>query len=140
MPDGVTFPYELAAGGTLECTYEAELSGAFDGTNVAEAVVTTGEVLGDKTGEVPFAFDDDTEVTIVDNCITVSDDHLQDELGEVCFNDLPKTFEYELTVGPYAECGDDEFENIASFVTNDTETTGSDNWIVDVSIRAKAAR
>jgi hypothetical protein len=39
-----------------------------------------------------------------------------------------------LTVGPYAECGEYTFVNVASFETNDTGTDDSDSWTIDVNV------
>jgi len=54
---------------------------------------------------------------------------------EVNCHDNCKTFNYSLTVGPYEDCGTYEFTNTASFTTNDTGTTGSDSWTIDVNVR-----
>ncbi|MGC9360287.1 MAG: hypothetical protein ACP5G7_07935 [Anaerolineae bacterium] len=51
---GVTMPYELAAGGTLVCSYDATLPDATDRTNTA-TVTTSGDVGGgDATADVVF--------------------------------------------------------------------------------------
>ena len=42
------------------------------------------------------------------------------------------TFSYSMNVS--GECGESQFVNIASFVTNDTRDTGSDSWTVDVTV------
>jgi hypothetical protein len=128
---GVTFPYTLPAGQQLSCDYgPVDLTDASSRTNTA-TVTTTGAV-GGGTATVPVSFANAT-VTEVDDCIEVSDDKAGD-LGTVCADEAPKTFTYSLNVGPYAECGDYQYTNIASFVTNDSETTGSDDWTVDVSV------
>jgi len=48
--------------------------------------------------------------------------------GTVNAADSPKTFTYYVFIGPYAanDCGDHNVDNTASFITNDTKTTGSD--------------
>jgi hypothetical protein len=68
-----------------------------------------------------------------DKCINVVDSRFG-SLGTVCAGDAPKTFHYSLTVGPYAVCGQYTFKNIASFVTNDTASTGSSSWTVNVNV------
>ena len=55
-------------------------------------------------------------------------------LGKVCAGEAPKTFTYNLNVGPYADCGEYKFINTASFVTNDTDTTDSSSWTVTVNV------
>jgi hypothetical protein len=74
-------------------------------------------------------------VNKIDECIDVSDSWYG-SLGKVCagVNTLPKTFTYNLTVGPYAECGSYKFDNTAFFVTNDTGFYGTDTWTVTVSV------
>jgi hypothetical protein len=72
-------------------------------------------------------------VSETDECIDATDDKYG-ALGTVCAGEAPKTFSYSLTVGPYDVCGDYTYENIASFVTNDTKSTGSDNWIVKINV------
>jgi hypothetical protein len=138
----VTFPYELEAGETLECTYEADLPDATPRTNTATATLQNysydyeGEATESGTtgftGTADVIFGDPTEE--IDECIYVADDQYGD-LGEVCFDDiLPYVFEYCLTVGPYEECGDYTFVNVASFETNDVGVTGSDSWTVDINV------
>jgi hypothetical protein len=58
-----------------------------------------------------------------DSCIEVVDS-IADLLGTVCADDGATTFEYSVTFGPFEECEDREIENVASFVTADTGTTG----------------
>jgi hypothetical protein len=139
---GVTFPYELAALGTLNCTYSASLPDATDRTNTAAATLQNHNYASDGTSTpsgttdftgsaaVKFSSSPSTEE---DECITVSDDKYGD-LGTVCANQLPKTFTYSLTVGPYTTCGEYTYVNTASFVTNDSGTNGSDSWTVNVDV------
>lgn len=130
---GVTFPYSLAAGGTLTCDYSANLPNADARTNTATATLQNSPSgTTDFTGSAAVSFASPT-VTEVDECIDVVDDQYG-VLGTVCADELPKTFEYSLTVGPYNVCGDYSFINVASFVTNDTDATGSDDHTVDVNV------
>jgi hypothetical protein len=126
---GVTFPYGLAGGETLTCDYSAELPNGESRTNTA-TVTTSGKVAGG-SGTAAVTFGDPTNET--DECIDVTDDQ-HGFLGTVCANEAPKTFEYSMYIGPYAVCGEYEFVNTATFVTNDTETEGSDSWTVDVDV------
>ncbi len=131
-------PYLLPAGQTLECTYEADLPDAGDRTNTV-TVTTLGDVLGNTAdADVDFS---EAEVTHVDTKVDV-DDSLAGFLGTVSWNDdlEDRTFTYTLTFGSGDEfdiqvaCGESNHPNVASFETNDTETTGSDNWNVKVTV------
>jgi hypothetical protein len=131
----------VPAGGTLSCTYEASLPGAESRVNTATATLQNtpaGTTDFSGTAAVDFA---SATINKVDECITVSDDKGDPanpvELGEVCEGDtLPYSFTYQVPFGPFGdtECGNFFVENIASFVTGDTETEGSDNWKVAVTI------
>ena len=70
-----------------------------------------------------------------DECVTV-DDSRAGTLGTVCATGSPfvQTFTYAGTVGPFAVCGDYTVDNEATFVTNDTGTTGSAAWSIAVHV------
>lgn len=132
---GVSFPYTLAAGATLNCSYTAGLPDAAARTNTATATLQNkpaGTTAFSGSAPVSFAA---PAVTKVDECVTVTDT-LQGALGTVCASDAPRTFTYALWFGHslsadvYLECGLNETTNIASFVTGDTGQTGSDSWTV----------
>ncbi|MGH7491318.1 MAG: T9SS type A sorting domain-containing protein [bacterium] len=126
---GTSFPYDLASGATLECTYTAEPGGAINGTNTVTVETNTDLVEGG-TATADYTFGDPT--SLVDECITVTDD-----CGgsvEVCFDDAPHTEEYTCPVGPYEVCGDYTHTNTATFTTNDQGLTGSDNCIIAVHV------
>jgi hypothetical protein len=138
---GVVFPFELAAGGTLECSYSAELEDAETRTNTATVTLqnyafdaelnptATGTTIFTATAEV--IFDDPSEAN--DECIQVSDS-LFGDLGTACADESPKTFDYTLMVGPYDTCGSFNFTNTASFVADDSGATGSDSWTIMVNV------
>ncbi|HWP64252.1 MAG TPA: hypothetical protein VNO86_12365 [Candidatus Binatia bacterium] len=143
---GVTFPYSLAAGATLDCTYSASLPDGSDRTNTATATLqnhsydSNGTATESGTTDFSASADVDFEsatMTEVDETITVSDT-FAGELGTVTFgvDTLPKTFTYTRTFGPFPadECGEHDFPNTASFTTNDTEATGESSWNVHVSV------
>ena len=73
--------------------------------------------------------------TETDECAAVSDTYAG-ALGTVCASDTNKTFTftYSRDIGPYAVCGDFQVDNIASFISNDTSSTGSSSWTVDISV------
>jgi hypothetical protein len=130
---GVTFPYTLVAGGTLNCTYSASLPDATDRTNTATATLQntpSGTTDFSHTVNVSFA---NATVSQVDECINVIDDKYG-ALGTVCANQAPKTFTYSLTVGPYAECGEYTYVNTATFTTNDTGATGNASHTVAINV------
>jgi hypothetical protein len=128
---GVTFPYVLAAGATLECSYEAALPDGTDRTNTA-TVTTSGAVDGG-SGSAAVDFSSAT-IEEIDECADVVDS-LAGELGTACVGDLPESFEYSWDIGPYADCGTShKVENTATLVTEDTETEVTDDWTVDVTI------
>ncbi|NMB69574.1 MAG: hypothetical protein GYA20_12525, partial [Chloroflexi bacterium] len=97
---GVSFPYSLAAGATLTCTYSAALPNAMDRLNTASATLVGGaQYTG--TATVSFAA---AAMTEIDECINVSDS-LYGNLGSVCASASPVTFNYSYNVGPYDVCG-----------------------------------
>lgn len=115
-----TFPMQLAAGASISCSYDIDLPNGDTRTNFA----TVSSSIGDFTAQADVVFDTPTNVT--DECIDVSDTLAPgSSLGTVCASDAPKTFSYTVKVGPYATCGVYEVMNKASFVTNDTKTTGT---------------
>lgn len=119
----------LAAGATLECTYSGDLTGE---ETVNTVNVLTSGVVPDGSFIADVIFGNPTYE--IDECISVTDT-LKGDLGEVCKGDsLPKTFSYSRWVGPYQECGEYQVENTVEFETNDSKTTGSDVWTVDVNV------
>ncbi|MBI5957665.1 MAG: hypothetical protein HY866_02950 [Chloroflexi bacterium] len=130
---GVDFPYLLAPGETLICTYNATLPDSTERVNTATATLqNTPGGTTDFSGSATVDFSDALP-NEVDECVIVSDDRLG-SLGIVCAEDIPQTFSYTLPVGPYDVCGSYSFANTASFVTNDTGTSGSDTWTVGVTV------
>jgi hypothetical protein len=111
------------------CTYSGWLPNGLDRVNTATVTLEDGRSF---TGTANVVFSD-TPQTETDKCINVSDS-LYGSLGTVCAGDAPKTFTYSMTVGPYEACGNYQVKNIATFTTNDTKTTGSDDWTVDVKV------
>ena len=144
----VSFPYSLASGETLECSYTADLPDDADRVNTATATLqnysfdpeenATPAGTTEFTGQADVLFEN-AEISEVDECIDVSDNNVG-ALGTVCAADAPKTFEYSLTFGqnPDAdvllECGPNTHENTASFVTNDQELTGESSWTVNADV------
>ena len=141
---GVTFPYSLAAGGDLVCTYDADLPDATSRTNTATAtrqnydydyqLNATADGTTDVSGNANVTFSSDPSEE-VDECVDVTDTYAG-ALGTVCVGDtLPATFNYTRTVSfSSAECGDHTVDNTATITTNDTATTADDDWSVLVHV------
>ncbi|HET7272538.1 MAG TPA: hypothetical protein VFI90_15805, partial [Rubrobacter sp.] len=142
---GQSFPFTLASGDTLTCSYSGSLPDKTARTNTATASLQnydydssggkTKNGTTDFSGTAAVDFTNAT-VTYVDESIDVSDS-LQGPLGTVAAADAPKTFTYTRNVGPYQDCGNYEVPNTASFKTNDTGATGEDSWKVDVTVLCK---
>jgi hypothetical protein len=139
---GVTFPYSLAAGGMLECTYSASLLDDASRTNTATVTLQNysydKDGNGTASGTTDFSGTADVDFSSatmneMDECIDVSDTYAG-SLGEVCVGDAPKTFTYTRGIGPYDACGDYTVENTASFEAGDTGADSSDGWTVSVSV------
>lgn len=143
-----TYPFDLPSGWTVNCSYSSDLPDGTVRTNTATASVQNYAYASDGTkvesgttamsGSTPVNFAGAT-VTAFDECVEVSDTNVG-VLGTVCVDELPKTFTYSLDFGQHPdadiqlECGDNSHSNIASFVTDDTGTTGSDTWVVDANV------
>jgi hypothetical protein len=145
---GVTFPYVLAAGNTLTCTYTRSLPDAASRTNTATATLQnySYDSLGSGTASGTTDFSGSATVTfgaptsLVDDSISVSDPVAGGTLGTatVGVDSLPKTFaSYGQTLGAYSTCGDKLVSNTASFVTDDTQAKGSDTATVTVHVQCK---
>ena len=145
---GVTFPYDLASMGTLNCTYAADLPSAADRLNTATAALQNyeydSEGIGSANGSTNFTGTANVSfaaatMTEIDECIDVDDTNVG-FLGVVCASDAPETFNYALTFGKHVdadvmlECEENTHVNIASFETNDTASTGSDSWTVNADV------
>jgi hypothetical protein len=137
---GVSFPYVLVSGGTLNCSYSggSGLSSSSSGNNTATATLQNSPSgTTDFSHTVGFNFAQAT-VTPTDTCVDVSDS-LQGVLGQVCVNpagSFPQhfNFNYSRNLGGYTTCGDREVDNTASFVTNTQDGEGDDNGSDDHNV------
>jgi hypothetical protein len=128
-------PFTLASGASVTCTYDVDLPDGDDRTNTATVsyekdVADAPALTAVGTAGVLFG---STPTWVYDGCVDVTDDQYGD-LGTVCFEDAPKTFEYAMNVGPYATCGMYEFVNVASFVTSTTGATDSASHTIAVDV------
>jgi hypothetical protein len=139
------FPYLLAPGGTLTCTYTVDLPDGAMRTNVARARLRNFAYAPDGTatpmgmtlfaGTAPVDFSA-ASVTELDECVDVEDDP-HGPLGTLCADAAPGSFEYSRHIGPFADpedCGDREVVNVASFIAGDTGDTGESSWTVAVEV------
>jgi hypothetical protein len=139
----ITFPYSLASGGTLTCTYSAALGDGTTRLNTATATLQNYDYTGETpakdgttdfsgTADVDFS---DADVTESDKCVTISDPLLNGGTAQqVCAGETRSwTIEYSATIGPYEECGEYEFPNTASLATDDSVIKTS-SWNVDVIV------
>jgi hypothetical protein len=127
-------PAALAGGGEFRCRYTATLETGANGVNTA-TVTTSGTVAGG-SGKADVVFGD-TPTNETDECVDVSDtfEGVEGDLGTVCAGDQDKTFNYTRTiVANDLQCGENDVDNTASFETNDTGETGSDDWTVVVNV------
>ena len=121
-------PFNLG-GGALNCSYSASLPNGDPRTAQMHATTTDG---GGRFVQTPFSFSN-AAMTEIDECVLVTDSQAG-TLGTVCVGDVPKTFTYTKTIGPYSECGPRKIDNTSVFKTNDTGATGSDDAQVDVDV------
>jgi hypothetical protein len=123
----------IPAGGSVELPYSCSLAGAVDGTNTATVTwdaAANHTPNGSASASADYAFGDPV---VSDNCITVTDT-LGGNLGTACVGDAnPTTFTYSHVVAaPAAGMDCAKVDNTATFTTNTTGTTGSDQESVEV--------
>ena len=121
--DSVTFDYT--------CSW-ASAPSSDNGTNTA--TVTWDKAAAhtpNGSAHVDKGFSFATATTVTDECVSVSDTYAG-TLGTACVGDAnPKTFTYDRTEsGVAGTCTD--YNNTATFTTNDTGATGSDSKTVTV--------
>jgi hypothetical protein len=113
----------------LVCTYSGSLPDA--AARVNEATVTTGAgpVRG-ATAQADVVFG--APSAQIDRFADVTDTRAG-LLGSLDATGLPASFTYSDVVGPFA-CGLTNVDNTASFVTNDTASSGAATWRVIVTV------
>lgn len=159
-----TFPYTLAAGEALECTYTADLPDREERTNTATATQQnySYDAEGAATATGTTEYDDDADVVFglgEDNCVEVWDDKTDPSnpvfLGHACAQDDASNpdgatlvdgdgnadFSYSLTVGRadgvdvYLECGETYLTNTAELrYLGEEEGFDQAEWTVWVDV------
>src|SRR5574338_472750 len=128
----VTFPYTLAAGGTLNCTYTGTPPNTTNGTNTATATLNIRDKQSniidrlEYSGTAAVNFGAAT-VSQVDECIVVTDDNAtpgntaDDTVldSSLCANESPGVYNFQTSVGPYTgtACTSTSVTNTAHFET-----------------------
>jgi hypothetical protein len=125
----------VPAHGELVCSYSADLPDATTRLNTATATLQntpSGTTDFSGSASLNFAY---AAMNKIDECIDVTDTYAG-ALGTVCYgvDVLPKTYTYSRVVGPYDTCGLYTVDNTAAFLTNDTGSTGSADWTVDINV------
>ena len=131
-PGGLPVP--LLPGLTLTCTYVAALPNGDPRTTTATVVDLASLPPTFTVATAPVVFVPPTEV---DASVVVTDSNAG-PVGSASSGDpLPHTIPYSADFGPFtspADCGDHVIDNTASFTTNDTGTTGSDNASATITV------
>lgn len=126
--DGLDVPADT----TVHCEYSASPTDKSSTLNTATA--TLNSIDFSATAALDWS-DADAEVNEIDECVDVEDTEAG-FLGTVCADQAPHEFKYTRDFGPFTveQCGELDFPNTASFETNDTAATGSDDHNVHVTI------
>jgi hypothetical protein len=133
---GVSFPYVLNAEQSLTCTYTTEVPNTDDTLNTV-VVTTSGTVPGNSDTAGVVWSEPSNEI---DECIAITDDK-QGALGTVCASDEDKDFSYTTSFSKDGQtdvvwaCNQTEYSNTASFISNDTQSTGNDTWVVTGEVK-----
>jgi len=127
---GGALPAKIAPGNSIVCTYTGTLSSPA----VANSATVTDSSAVSVTATTPINWDAAEILSDIDKCVDVTDT-LEGSLGTVCA-DGQTTFHsyYTRQIGPYEACGPFKVMNEASFVTNDTATTGASSWTIDMDV------
>jgi hypothetical protein len=126
-------PTPLDPGNAGTCAYSASGDGEAPTSNTATVYVDDGSggavVGGTVTETIAYGAG-----TVTDECVDVTDSY-GGSLGTVCAGEQTTfTFTYQRTIGPYEACGSYTVPNTAAFTTNDSGSTGSSSWTIDVSV------
>jgi hypothetical protein len=122
------FPYTLAPGAMLECSFVTVVPDTSDRLVVVE--VTTSEGMPGATGSELASFSFPTTfIQLIDECVKVEDDRVG-FLGTVCAVEGSSTFHYEMEIGPFDACGPFSVPNVATYTALDTLINGDATYTV----------
>ena len=126
------FPWVLAPGTSLECSYVTSVPDTTD--RMVVVTVTTSDGLSGATGSELASFSFPTTFDqLIDECVKVEDDRVG-FLGTVCVAEGTKTFQYLMEIGPFDTCGELSVPNVATFTGLDTGVTGDATYTVAVDV------
>jgi hypothetical protein len=119
---GVTFPYTLNAGATLNCTYSSALPDGSNRTNTATADVTSaGGMDGVGTAAIVFG---SSPTNTVNACVDVTDTYTGAGAAgvldaDLCFNEAPGVYQYTRLISQPnpAVCENFVVNNTATVIT-----------------------
>ncbi len=144
----VTFPFDLAGGGSLTCSYERTLTAGeasaaglppAEGSTVLNNLATAkteDNFFGDQTFTAQMSATFTVPDSEADKCVDIIDTNLGDEeplASQYCGDSGQEIFEYPLTIGPYLECGDFTVPNVASLKTDNGKTLTAE-WTINVEV------
>lgn len=127
---GCPVPFDLGPGESINCSYEALPAGISSGTNNVTVTTSTPNVLGN-TASKAYSFGGPT--TEVDKSISVTDNCVGGSVT-VWASQAPYTKSYACAIGPYPCDTRETYTNTVSFVTSNTEQTGSAECSVSVIV------
>jgi hypothetical protein len=129
---GVAYPYALAAGATLNCTYSSALPDAAARVNTATATVTGASLVAGAAGTANVTFGS-TPQNQTDTCINLEDTLVGTAARTICVGDLDENGQYSFTytydVKDYQGlvCNETvKIPNVASFLTNNQNGEADD--------------
>lgn len=116
---GVTFPYSLASGQTLTCTYSRDLTDGSNRTNTATVSVHSDSKVGGRSATAPVIFGEPTKE--IGQCAAVYEVDtngypILPELFSMCRQDY--TYTYKAWIGPYEACGEYQVVNKVKLVSD----------------------
>ena len=135
-------PATLGPGESLMCSYSTPLTSSDPGKNTATAVVSESDTipLANGVGSADFAFSNPT--TEVDKSVKVTDSYSGGPQNQsVTLDDVsngPKTFTYNRTIGPYADCGDQKVDNTATLYGDNNVVLGTASATVTAHVLCNA--
>ena len=139
----ITFPYTLAANGTIACTYSSPLPDGSARTNTATVTLqnTPSGTTNFSSPAVNITFPS-TPTTETNRCVTVVDDNATPgntgddrNFGPFCATtgDTTETYSYS-RIFQFAECGPYTYTNTATLTVVGTNITDSDAHTVNMTV------